>query len=242
MLPGPNHEMDIRWHWLDDDFADCIDDAFHDDVHLLVVTDCCHSETLADVDTHSWGSRRICHISACKDDEESTDTGLGGVLTRAIERAVRELAFKKGNKDYTLQEAWKKIYKHARWLETEQEPSMMCSPALDPSNSAWPLPQAWWNNMPGTALFKIRQEIEQLRLDRKAWKYDREKQASIDEQGLKLLLKYEDAAGHRSLETRVPELESTVTAGRQLLPAGQGRPVVVIPAPTVLRRPTVQPP
>lgn len=150
---------------VDDDFADTLDEAFDEEVRILVITDCCHSGTIADVDTHDWGDRRICSFAACRDWEESTDTGRGGVLSKAIDYAVRELAFTKGKKEYSLHQIWKRVQKYAQRLEANQEPQMMYV-NMDPRLSAWPLPQAWWNNMPGTTAFKIQQEIERLRREK----------------------------------------------------------------------------
>jgi len=164
-LPGPNREFEWKFFLVDDDFADALDEALDEDVRVLVITDCCHSGTIADVDTHDWGARRICAFAACRDSEESTDTGRGGVLSKAIEYAVRELAFTKGKKEYSLQKIWTKVLKYAQRLENAQEPQLSCA-NVDPERSAWPMPQAWWKNLPGTTAFKIQQEIELLRQDR----------------------------------------------------------------------------
>jgi len=181
-LPGPGREFAWRYFLVDDDFAEALDESFDEGVRILVITDCCHSGTIADVDTRDWGERRICSFAACRDWEESTDTGRGGVLSKAIEYAVRELAFTKGKKEYSLHTIWSKVRRYARRLETDQEPRMMCA-NLDPKLSPWPLPQAWWRNMPGTTAFKLQQEIERLRSEH----------ASVEE-GARAVQQWQDAA------------------------------------------------
>merc|ERR1712232_378761 len=143
----------------DDDFAEAIDEAFDEAIPALIITDCCHSGTIAEVDTHDWGDRPVVSFAACRDWEEATDTGRGGVLTKGIEYAIRELAFVKGREEYTINSVWKRVARYAALLEKEQEPRMMFA-NCDPQLSAWPMPQAWWRNMPGTTAFKFQQEIE----------------------------------------------------------------------------------
>lgn len=181
-LPGPNYELQRRFCLVDDDFAEILDCAFYEETRILVITDCCHSGTLADVDTHDWGDRRICSFAACQDHEQSTDTGRGGVLSKAIEYAVRELAFTKGKKEYSLYQIWKRILRYARRLEIDQLPVMTYA-NIDPKRSAWPMPQAWWKNLPGTVGFKVQLEIEQLRRDHASKEY-----------GLRALQKWEEVA------------------------------------------------
>eukprot|EP00928_Gymnodinium_smaydae_P034665 TRINITY_DN24511_c0_g5_i2.p1 TRINITY_DN24511_c0_g5~~TRINITY_DN24511_c0_g5_i2.p1 ORF type:complete len:453 (+),score=122.04 TRINITY_DN24511_c0_g5_i2:103-1461(+) len=161
-LPGPNLEFDWKWFLVDDEFARVVDGSFPESVMALVITDCCHSGTIADVDTHDWGRRPVCSFAACRDYQESTDTGRGGVLSKAIEYAVRELAFRKGKKEYSIQKVWDVVERYALWLERDQDPRMMWR-NLDPKEAVWPMPQAWWENMPGTTAFKLQQEIERLR-------------------------------------------------------------------------------
>lgn len=161
-LPGPNREFDWEFFLIDDEFSRVVDEAFVEEVRVLVITDCCHSGTIADIDTHDWGQRRVCSFAACRDWEESTDTGRGGVLSKAIEYAVRELAVTKGKKEYSLDSIWKKVVKYCKRLEKDQEP-MMSYRNLRPGTAPWPLPHHWWKNPPGTITFKLGLEIEELR-------------------------------------------------------------------------------
>merc|ERR1712187_70830 len=96
------------------------DDAFIEDVRFLIITDCCHSGTIAEVDSHDW-DRPVVSFAACRDWEEATDTGRGGVLTKGIEKAIRELSFVKGREEYTINSVWKRVQRYAAMLEREQE-------------------------------------------------------------------------------------------------------------------------
>merc|ERR1719217_1375408 len=156
MLPGPHaaNPSNPKHSWLDDDFADALDSNFHEDVKMLIITDCCHSSTIAEIDTHEWGNRQVCHLAACKDFQEDTDTGKGGALTTSLEAALEELAVKHGQSEYSISELWKAIEWRVKKVSgggmcstPMQEPTIAFTPALDPDYAAWPLPHAWWKDL-----------------------------------------------------------------------------------------------
>lgn len=150
VTPGPNGEIgDPKHMFIDDDFAHCIEKFFNHHTRILLLFDCCHSATMADVDTYRWNrARRIVSISACQDDEESADTGHGGILTISMDKAMGELSMSRGAEEYSVQSLFDLVVGYAGSISREQElhiQSHGCAPELMP----WPLPRAWWDTAKG---------------------------------------------------------------------------------------------
>lgn len=146
VLPGlRGAKLDINMkHWyIDDQFVETIEASFHKSCQMLFIFDCCHSATLADIDSHQW-AHRVISISACQDNEEATDTGRGGVLTRSLEKTIRDLAVSRGKTEYSVESVFDGALPYASRLgEGEQQIELQhanCNPALTP----WPLPLPWW--------------------------------------------------------------------------------------------------
>lgn len=143
VLPGPRGEIAPEHFLVDDDFVKIMKNAFSQHTRILFIFDCCHSATLADIDSFHWDNHRVCSISACQDHEESTDTGAGGLLTIAIDRALGELALQRGAKEYSLQSVFERVEVHAEGIADDQKVEMMHA-NLDPVLTPWPLPRPWW--------------------------------------------------------------------------------------------------
>merc|ERR1712070_1249185 len=102
VTPGPQCEIDAKFFFVDDDFAKSLETFFDPDVRILCVLDCCHSATMADINSYDYKDHKILSMAACKDSEESADTGKGGILTIAIEKAMRQLSLKRGSDEYSI--------------------------------------------------------------------------------------------------------------------------------------------
>eukprot|EP00927_Polykrikos_kofoidii_P060767 TRINITY_DN55687_c0_g1_i1.p1 TRINITY_DN55687_c0_g1~~TRINITY_DN55687_c0_g1_i1.p1 ORF type:complete len:278 (-),score=50.78 TRINITY_DN55687_c0_g1_i1:3-836(-) len=143
VLPGPRGEIAAEHFFVDDDFTLLLKENFSSETRILLIFDCCHSATLADIDSFNWEDHRICSFSACQDHETSTDTGRGGLLTIAIQKAINELAVMRGDQEYSLQSVFDKLQYHAVRISNDQKVELMHA-NMDPELTPWPLPRPWW--------------------------------------------------------------------------------------------------
>mmetsp|Transcript_52246 Transcript_52246/g.122274 ORF Transcript_52246/g.122274 Transcript_52246/m.122274 type:complete len:337 (-) Transcript_52246:16-1026(-) len=160
----PNPATSRLTPMIDDIWADVVDDSLHPEVKVLAITDCCHSETITDIDSHSWGWRPICSMAACRDKEESWDTGRGGMLTRAIEQAILTLGKRHGSGEYSIEEMWDQVVGYiGAHKQGQYQAPILDYRNLHPQTEAWPLPQSWWANAPGRVPAKMAQDARMVR-------------------------------------------------------------------------------
>jgi hypothetical protein len=55
----------------DDDFAKLVTGSVHADTNVLILADCCHSGTVADLNKPLWQGYRVASISGCTDKQTS---------------------------------------------------------------------------------------------------------------------------------------------------------------------------
>eukprot|EP00440_Ansanella_granifera_P029905 gb/GFBE01032487.1/.p1 GENE.gb/GFBE01032487.1/~~gb/GFBE01032487.1/.p1 ORF type:complete len:405 (+),score=85.76 gb/GFBE01032487.1/:1-1215(+) len=110
---------------------------------LLLLFDCCHSATLADLDKPIWTGKTVVSLSGCEDEEESLGTGKGGVFTNAMEQAIGSL---EGKPHQSVAQFYNMLLQHADQIKArmgqahwKQKVSIQCSPGVDPNRVAWPL-------------------------------------------------------------------------------------------------------
>eukprot|EP00928_Gymnodinium_smaydae_P070427 TRINITY_DN54266_c0_g1_i1.p2 TRINITY_DN54266_c0_g1~~TRINITY_DN54266_c0_g1_i1.p2 ORF type:complete len:383 (-),score=80.42 TRINITY_DN54266_c0_g1_i1:81-1148(-) len=72
----------------DDAFAEVLSSSLPDEVQLLVLSDCCHSDTICDFSKPLWTGKEAVSISGCQDNQTSGDTGNGGICTHSMLLAV----------------------------------------------------------------------------------------------------------------------------------------------------------
>jgi len=143
VLPGPRGELEEQYFFIDDDVCKTLEDEFNKEVRIIMICDCCHSGSIGDVETFAW-KRPIISISACQDSQESLDMGVGGVLTIAIEMATRDLAIKKGNKEYSIQTLFQKLDTYVDKFTDKEQKMNMQHKNCDPKNVPWPLIRPFW--------------------------------------------------------------------------------------------------
>lgn len=77
--------------WLrDDDFATIVTSSIHAETKVLILADCCHSGTVADLDKPAWSGHQVISVSGCLDKQTSGDTGKGGIFTHAMLLAIED--------------------------------------------------------------------------------------------------------------------------------------------------------
>jgi len=141
--PSLSYTLRQRYFLIDDQFSMCLERSFHPDTKILVLSDCSHSASVCDIDSRVWNRHRICSISACQDSQVSVDTGAGGYLTLAMEKAIADLAIKFGEQEYSVQTLYNRMVKQGKRLSARQNMNLMHA-NFDPQLTAWPLPRPWW--------------------------------------------------------------------------------------------------
>merc|ERR1719443_2119339 len=63
----------------DFEFADAITHSIPEGVTTIILSDCCHSDTIADLSKDIWCEKSAVSMSGCTDVQTSGDTGHGGI-------------------------------------------------------------------------------------------------------------------------------------------------------------------
>lgn len=142
-------KADFKDHsaWLIDDlFALTVDESIPKECRVLAINDCCHSGTICDIDTYSW-KHRVIAIGACQDDQESIDTDGGGALSLCLSKAMEQLSWERGAKEYSIKSIYDKAVAylpkiHPRAAEIQQMSLQYAN--CDPEYTPWPMPHPWW--------------------------------------------------------------------------------------------------
>jgi len=139
----PDGQINFDSCMSDDDFAEAVTGVVDEEAKVLILTDCCHSGTIADFNKGEWVGRRAVSITGCLDGQTSGDIGKGGIFTHSMMLAIAELQ-SEGEEDYSVG----KLYNHTldkdnTVFSSQQDITMQCSPGHLPNQMAWPLvPQA----------------------------------------------------------------------------------------------------
>lgn len=92
-VPNKKGELTHDGILIDDDFAKYLDNYIPKGTRILVITDCCHSGSICDIDTFNY-KHEIVAVSSAKDNQTSLDMATfgrnGGVLTCAIGDVLKE--------------------------------------------------------------------------------------------------------------------------------------------------------
>lgn len=124
---------------IDDDFAACVTDALNPETRMLILTDCCHSGTIADLRSSAWAGHQVCCISGCTDDQTSGDIGKGGIMTHSMLKAIQDME-EQGEDDYSVADLYNCILDVDKSVfDSEQDITCSHSSACTPDAMAWPL-------------------------------------------------------------------------------------------------------
>lgn len=138
-LVTPAGQIDHKAFLIDDDFAEIVCSSTPDGVNIIVITDCCHSGTIADFNQPCWGKKMALSMSGCTDSQTSGDTGRGGIFTHSLLMAIENMQ-KRGISNYSVGKIYNRtLYYDNSVFNSEQEISLGWSPSCGPTHMAWPL-------------------------------------------------------------------------------------------------------
>jgi len=125
----------------DDELTTLITQNVHQETRIIILADCCHSGTIADMDDKAWEGFRAVSISGCTDKQTSVDTGHGGICTLSLLLAIEKLQ-RGRNEGYSVgalfKEAKQLIQDDPR-LNSEQSITLQSAPGVTENSVAWPL-------------------------------------------------------------------------------------------------------
>lgn len=124
---------------IDDEFAEVITSNIPEGVRVVIIMDCCHSGTIADLDKECWEDIEAVCISGCLDSQTSGDTGKGGIFTHSLLLAIDNLQ-KHDEDEYSVGMAYNMALKYNQDVfASAQDITIHLSPKSESSGMPWPL-------------------------------------------------------------------------------------------------------
>jgi hypothetical protein len=123
---------------IDDDFADVVTGALDKDTPMLILTDCCHSGTIADIRDAAWSGFQVVAIAGCADSQTSGDIGKGGIMTHSMMCAIQALA-EEGEHEYSAATVYNKTLEMDNTIFASKQDISISTPAgCSPKSIPWP--------------------------------------------------------------------------------------------------------
>lgn len=129
---------DGYYNAMKDDDISILLQSFHEECHILVVTDCCHSATVCDLENDNMAGRPIVHLAAVKDEQCAQDLGDGGAFTSSLLETI-ETFVEEGNHSFTLTDIFNRTHDDFSDRFAEQDFCVELTPEYDPDTFLWPL-------------------------------------------------------------------------------------------------------
>jgi hypothetical protein len=125
----------------DDDLAECISEALDESTRVLILTDCCHSGTIADLDKDVWEDRQVISITGCLDSQTSGDIGKGGIFTHSMLLAIDQLQNSVDDGEgYSVGMLYNATLENDdKVFNSAQDITMQSTRNVRPDGMAWPL-------------------------------------------------------------------------------------------------------
>jgi len=120
----------------DDEIAELLAE-FSDGVKILVISDCCHSGTICDLDGGELDHLEIIHLAAVTDEQEANDLGAGGAFTMSLIECVEDLVEERAV-DPTVADVYNMALKKFNNFDA-QTFQWNVTASGDPNTMPWPL-------------------------------------------------------------------------------------------------------
>jgi len=134
----PDGQITYESCMVDDDFSEVVSASVPDDVNVLILTDCCHSGTIADLTSPCWAGRKAISITGCLDSQTSGDMGRGGIFTHSMLLAIDKL-LRAGEAEYSCGMLFNATLKQDNAVfNSAQDITIQCTSSVTPDGMAWP--------------------------------------------------------------------------------------------------------
>mmetsp|Transcript_49011 Transcript_49011/g.137188 ORF Transcript_49011/g.137188 Transcript_49011/m.137188 type:complete len:356 (+) Transcript_49011:80-1147(+) len=122
----------------DDEFASIVSDCVPTTAKILILTDCCHSGTIADLKKSDWQDHAALSIAGCMDSQTSGDVGTGGIFSHSMLLAIQKIQEEEEEYSAGLLYNTTLAYDNAVF-NSKQDITIQCSRSCRPDTFAWPL-------------------------------------------------------------------------------------------------------
>jgi hypothetical protein len=130
--------QDGYYNPMKDDWIAQLIQSFDPETHILVVTDCCHSATVCDLENADMAGRPVVHLAAVKDEQCAQDLGDGGAFTSSLLETI-ETYVEEGNDAFSLTDIFNRTHDDFSDRFAEQDFCIELTPEYDPDTFMWPL-------------------------------------------------------------------------------------------------------
>jgi len=136
---GPGGQLAGRYFMTDDEFTEIVTNNIPEDAKILILTDCCHSGTIGDLDKEDWEDRHVISITGCTDVQTSGDIGKGGIFTHSMLLAIERLK-NADEEEYSVGMLYNgTVHQDDTVFRSQQDITINTSPGFSPKEMCWPL-------------------------------------------------------------------------------------------------------
>jgi len=136
---GPGGQLSGQYFMTDDEFVEVMTENITDDAKILILTDCCHSGTIGDLENEDWEGRQVVSITGCTDVQTSGDIGKGGIFTHSMLLAIEKLK-SADEEEYSVGMLYNgTVHEDDTVFHSKQDITINSAPGFSPKEMCWPL-------------------------------------------------------------------------------------------------------
>lgn len=134
----PDGQINYESCMSDDTFAELVTQHVPGGCRCLILTDCCHSGTIADLEKDIWSDHEAISVTGCMDSQTSGDMGKGGIFTHSMLVAIQKLV-EGGDEEFSVGMLYNTTLQYdKRIFDSPQDISIQCTANMKPDGMAWP--------------------------------------------------------------------------------------------------------